>query len=243
MMSKKLFFGFVLMLTMAFLSYAQEYNAETDFKYEIIEGGKAVRVTGYTWTKNVIRIPPRIQNLPVIEIGDDAFSYLGRSGIQIINVSIPDSVTKIGSGAFSLNLLTNIIIPDSVTYIGNHAFAYNRLTNLIIPDSVTHIGDGAFSTNQITSISISNNIRTVQKLLFANNSLSTIVIPDSVTLIDEMAFLRNPLTSIVIGANVVIKTQVDYPTFANGFDNFYNTQGRKAGTYTYRNGQWSAQFK
>jgi hypothetical protein len=39
-------------------------------------------------------------------------------------VTIPDSVTSIGSYAFSgCTSLTSIIIPDSVTSIGNYAFS------------------------------------------------------------------------------------------------------------------------
>jgi hypothetical protein len=30
-----------------------------------------------------------------------------------------------------------------------------------------------------------------------------------------------------------------YPSFDNGFDNFYNRNGTRAGTYTYSDGQWA----
>ena len=59
---------------------------------------------------------------------------------------IPDSVTTIGSEAFSgCKGLTNIVIPDSVTEIGEFAFyGCKNLTSIVIPNSVTKIGECAF---------------------------------------------------------------------------------------------------
>ncbi len=60
---------------------------------------------------------------------------------------IPDSVTKIGSFAFSgCSGLTSVTIPDSVTSIGMSAFeGCSGLTSVTIPDSVTSIGMSAFN--------------------------------------------------------------------------------------------------
>jgi len=68
-------------------------------------------------------------------------SYPSASG----NITIPNSVTSIGNGAFSLCTgLTNITIPNSVTSIGDWAFDCTGLTSITIPNSVTSIGDWAF---------------------------------------------------------------------------------------------------
>ena len=59
---------------------------------------------------------------------------------------IPNSVTSIGSSAFSgCSGLTSVTIPNSVTSIGNYAFYYcSGLTSVTIPNSVTSIGNYAF---------------------------------------------------------------------------------------------------
>ena len=89
----------------------------------------------------------------VTSIGSSAFSYC----TGLTSVTIPDSVTSIGSSAFSYCTgLTSITIPESVTSIGDYAF-YNctGLTSITIPDSVTSIGRSAFSScTGLTSITV-----------------------------------------------------------------------------------------
>ena len=94
--------------------------------------------------------------------------------------TIPNSVTSIGSYAFSgCNNLTSITIPNSVTSIGSYAFSgCDNLTSITIPNSVTSIGSYAFSDCY---------------------NLTSITIPNSVTSIDYDAFYRcTNLTSITV---------------------------------------------
>src|SRR5690606_35747856 len=70
------------------------------------------------------------------------------------DLTIPDSVTKIGAYAFNNNSLKNLTIPDSVTEIGEYAFAENPLTFVVIEnDEIEFIGDFIFgdSTSIISS--------------------------------------------------------------------------------------------
>ena len=75
------------------------------------------------------------------------------------SVTIPNSVTSIGSYAFSYcNGLTEVTIPNSVTSIGSYAFSYcSGLTEVTIPNSVTSIGDSAFKgCTSIASVTSQN---------------------------------------------------------------------------------------
>ena len=70
------------------------------------------------------------------------YAFYGFSGLT--SVTIPETVTQIGAGAFSQTGLTSVAIPDSVVSIGSAAFSGTGLTSVHIPDSVLHIEFTAF---------------------------------------------------------------------------------------------------
>jgi hypothetical protein len=73
----------------------QQYDSESDFEVERDE--EEVTITAYLGSKTDIRIPPRIQNLPVTSIGAEAF----RNCASITSVIIPVGVTSIRDAAFA----------------------------------------------------------------------------------------------------------------------------------------------
>ena len=107
---------------------------------------------------------------------------------------IPDSVTSIGSAAFSgCSSLTEITIPEGVTSIGNYAFdGCSSLTSITIPDSVTSIERHAFSgCSSLTCITIPASVTSLGVGAFDGcSSLTSINIPDSVTSIGAEAFVN-----------------------------------------------------
>lgn len=123
----------------------------------------------------------------VTEIGNDAFS-----DSSLAEVNMPDSVKKIGDGAFSFcSALTEITIPNSITKIGNGIFSHcSELTHITIPNSVTEIGDYAFAfCYNLMYITIPDSITKIGNYAFSRcYSLTEITIPNSVTKIGNGAF-------------------------------------------------------
>ena len=134
-------------------------------------------------------------------------TLVNNDGEEIIEFTIPNSVTSIGNYAFNgCSGLTSIEIPNSVTSIGDYAFyGCSNLTSVTIPNSVTSIGISSFNgCSGLTSIAISNSVTSIGSNAFSGCSgLTSIVIPNSVTSIGQRAFRGcSGLTSIAIPNNV-----------------------------------------
>ena len=123
------------------------------------------------------------------------------------NTIIPNSVTSIGSGAFSsCSGLTSVTIPNSVTSIGDDAFTgCTGLTSVTIPNSVTSIGNYAFyGCSGLTSVTIGNSVTSIGISAFRwCSGLTSVTIPNSVTSIGSSAFGGcTGLTSVTIPNSV-----------------------------------------
>lgn len=152
----------------------------------------------------------------VIRKGTDAIADSALAdNYLIVSVTLPDSVTVIGTGAIersrlltkvtlSKNLkyikdaafrfcwkLQNIDLPEGLLYIGADAFRKcESFTELKIPDSVTYIGSKAFYICvNLKSVKLPAHITRISLGMFRHcHQLTEIVIPDDVTVIEKDAF-------------------------------------------------------
>lgn len=154
-----------------------------------------------------IQIPPTILyngvNYSVVAIEDGTFS--GCTGVT--GVSIPNTINKIGSHAFSATKITSIVIPNSVSSLGD-GICYNckQLKDIILPSDINSIGSAWFyGCTGLENIDfIPNTVSSIgQEAFYGCSGLTNIVLPNSITTIGEKAFYScNGLRSLTISNSV-----------------------------------------
>lgn len=173
----------------------------------------AITITGYIGNPTVLNIPSSTNGYPVTCIGDDAFY-----DSSLTSVTIPNSITNIGEGAFedcdSLTAITVDLGNPIYISVAGVLFNTNRTTliqypagnaatSYTIPNGVTNIMADAFEDSTPTSITIPNSITNIGAEAFQYCSLTNITIPNSVTSIGADAFVDCvDLASVTIGTNV-----------------------------------------
>ena len=191
-----------------------------DFTFDATTG----TIKKYNGNDTVVVIPPTISCWPVTKIGEDAL----KDNTTITSVTIPDSVTEIGSNAFAG--CTNL---TSVNYAGD----WSKLTiqsgnpavqdaanaplfvfEFIPPDNTAVIVtnykyNGAAADVTIPSRYQGKPVTTIGHAAFFNSAVTSVTIPDSVTSISDEAFINCPkLTNISIPNSV---TYIGFSAFSS----------------------------
>jgi hypothetical protein len=126
----------------------------------------AITIAEYAGAERDVVIPSRITGHPVRAIGYRAFSFS-----TLTNLTIPDSVTTIGEGAFEhCSDLTSVTIPDTVTTIGECAFYLcPSLTSVALGANLTNIAAAAFSScANLTNVLIPSSVASIGPMTFAS---------------------------------------------------------------------------
>ena len=122
------------------------------------------------------------------EIAEYLFDYC--TGLE--EITIPETVTKIGSGSFkNCTALRTVVFSENLTRIENSAFnGCSSLTEAALPDNITYFGTIIFANcSSLTTIVFPNGIQTIpDSTLYGCTALESVVLPDNVTKIGANAF-------------------------------------------------------
>ena len=131
----------------------------------------------------------------VNEIDDSTFRNFG----NLSAVTIPNSVTYIGSSAFSNTALVSISLPNSVSGVGNATFSgCTSLSSASLPGLDYAIGSGLFyNCLSLASFTIPSGVVYIYEYAFANSGLRSITIPSNVLQLNASAFEGCPLLRTV----------------------------------------------
>lgn len=171
---------------------------------------KTVTITKYTGTESTVILPSTISNWPVTKIGEDAL----KDNTTITSVTIPASVTEIGSNAFAG--CTNL---TSVKYGGDWSKLTIQSGNPAVQDAANApLFDFAFTPDNtavivrykgtaadvtIPSRYKGKPVTMIDHAAFYNSVVTSVTIPDSVTSIRDSAFVFcSQLTNISIPNSV-----------------------------------------
>lgn len=113
-------------------------GTENDYTYRTVPGG--VSIIGYSGKEPTLTIPPMLAGKPVVEIADGYFHVISHRKIA----ALPDSLRKIGRGAFYDCEFSTLELPEGLREIGEEAFAFCEIEELSLPEGLEAIGRGAF---------------------------------------------------------------------------------------------------
>ena len=197
---------------------AAAYDFESAGIYYNITGNNTVEVTYSDRDNNTysgsVSVPETVTNngteYSVTKIGEYAFQ-----GSAVTSVSMPESITSIGTSAFSgCENLESVTLPESLTTFGSHAFSSCKSLKAIkIPSVVTTIPDRCFSgCSSLESVTIPEGVTDIGGAAFSGCNLKALTLPESLEKIGSSAFCSNSsLKSVNIPAKVkTIETQAFY---------------------------------
>ena len=164
------------------------------------------------------------QTFNVVSIGDEAF----RDCYILASITIPGSVTSIGSYAFNECSISSITIGSGVTSIGDRAFSGCPNLSSITVETGNPTYDSRDNSNAIIetatnalivgckNTTIPSSVTSIGDWAFScSYDLTSITIPNSVTSIGDYAFYCTRLTSITIPNSV---TSIGAKAFSYCYD-------------------------
>jgi hypothetical protein len=182
----------------------QKGSPSGDFKYDLNEAGDGIVIRQYTaggfnmyksgqlTTKYegpfyTVIVPEKIEDIPVVEIGDKAFNQNDAP----VAVVLPQTIRRIGEQAFTgCDSLAAINLPESLKEIGVSAFySCDKLTTVNLPEGLEYLGNVAFmSCTSLTAINLPEGLQYIGGQAFRDTSLVEVKIPEGIQVIGTQTF-------------------------------------------------------
>ena len=192
---KQLLFACVFALSVLCASVLPAAAADTGeyrsgvFSYRLLDDDTAeITRVYFEEDQTSLEIPDELEGHTVTGLG----YYAMGNYAALEEVTLPDTLTYIGNGTFSLcRMLFRITLPDSLIKIDTAAFfGCESLESITIPDGVLSIENTAFrQCRSLMRVSIPESVNSIGKMAFFEcDSLKSIMVPSTVSRIGERAF-------------------------------------------------------
>ena len=135
----------------------------------------------------------------------DNYAPWNQYSASITSIVVSNGVTGIGELAFAFLLKApDVSLPNSLKRIGKQAFLSSGVSSITIPGSVSEIGESAFSScDSLEQVTIGEGVRSIGNFAFMNcPGLYYVSLPESLETIGVGAFYEDSYVSLTIPAGV-----------------------------------------
>jgi len=170
------FLSFVMLVSITAGLNLTAQAADGTVIYDLLDDGTAAIVEFEGEEVQYLEIPERVgDNDEYVVTRIDDYAITGFENLK--GVSIPDSVTSIGEGAFAFcTNLVEVIFPASLKTIGDAAFfGCESLVALELPNGVVSIGENAFVCESLFSVILPKSLKTIGLAAFDDCDNLTVV--------------------------------------------------------------------
>lgn len=162
-------------------------SEEAALSFTLLDNGTySVSKGGLGYAKEIV-IPDTYNGKPVTQLAPSAFS-----GAAFDKITIPESITVIGAGAFNnCANVKHITLPSSITAIPDNTFnSCIYLEEITIPAKVTFIGANAFNgCTALTSVTVPQGVTSIGAGAFYGcRNLKSITLPSTLEMVGAGAF-------------------------------------------------------
>jgi hypothetical protein len=190
-------------MLMAVFLFTQRMAVNAQFTFATNNG--TLTIVSYAGTQSTVTIPRETNGMPIVAIASNAFLDDGSHGL--INITIPNSITSIGSSAFGGNVwLSSATIPNSVTNLGDNAFSYcPSMTSAVIGSGIKSLNGFTFSQcYSLQAVFFQGNAPSAGNEFYSDNSVTVYYLPGttnwSSTFAGRPAVIWNPQFSVNDGS-------------------------------------------
>lgn len=209
--------------------FSDYYTAEDEnYKYIIYPSVNEATLSQFktdsVLSENII-IPDNINDIPVTEIGSNAFE----SRQDIISVAIPDSIKTISPCAFEWCMhIEQVQLGENIENIGTSAFSHClQLKEISFPEKLRYIGNSAFSKCPLEKVTFGNRIQTIASNAFSDTNINELDFKNSPMTVETDAFRNctqlkkirfSPYTQFVMDNFSTCKALEEIQLFYNNID-------------------------
>lgn len=196
-------------LLAAFCIHRYRYR---DFVYKRLEDG-TLELSKYWGDDPVVDIPEKVWGRKVTALGINCFS---NNGLENYRVDIPETVVRIGGGAFEGCVNLTVTGGENVEEIRSAAFKNCSFAeDFTFSEKLSCIGDGAFSgARNIGRVELGDSLEYIGDFAFCVSDVDGLYIPESVQFIGRNAFrgttwLKEQEGYVTAGDDILISFPVE----------------------------------